>query len=35
MLETASAVVNVAIVGVWLAVVAGIAREYKRLTTEA
>jgi AAA family ATP:ADP antiporter len=31
----AFAVVNVVIVGIWLAVVAGIAREHKRLTTEA
>jgi AAA family ATP:ADP antiporter len=31
----AFAVVNVAIVGVWLAVVAGIARQHKTLTTEA
>jgi AAA family ATP:ADP antiporter len=30
----AFAVVNVAIVGVWLAVVAGITRDHKRLTTE-
>jgi AAA family ATP:ADP antiporter len=32
---SAFAVVNVVLVGVWLAVVAGIAREHKRLTTEA
>ncbi len=31
----AFAVVNVVIVGIWLAVVGGIAREHKRLTTEA
>jgi AAA family ATP:ADP antiporter len=30
----AFAVVNVVIVGIWLAVVAGIAREHKRITTE-
>ena len=30
----AFALVNVVIVGVWLAVVGGIARDYKKLTTE-